>query len=153
MTAETDEPTTETPGNESTADAQTADAQTAANSPEVDPQNEQEHSGAAEDSTQQETVEAHVPQFANLQESTEQVQPSPRGRLYDVSVQVAAELGNVRMPIGEILQLGEGSVLELNRSVSEPIDLMAQGVRIARGEVVVIDDCFAIRIKEIESSQ
>ena len=57
------------------------------------------------------------------------------------------------MPIGELLQLGEGAVLKLNRAVSEPVDLIAQGVRVARGEVVVVDDCFAIRIKEIENSK
>ena len=42
-------------------------------------------------------------------------------------------------------------MIELGRPVSEPIDLMAQGVRVARGEVVVVDDCFALRIKEIEA--
>ncbi len=47
--------------------------------------------------------------------------------------------------------IGRFSVVELGRAVSEPIDLMAQGVRVARGEVVVVDDCFALRIKEIES--
>ena len=109
--------------------------------------------GLPSDATDVEKVSAHVPQFANLQDSSAQDQPSAMGRLYDVSVHVAAELGSVQIPIGDVLKLGEGSVLELNRTITEPIDLMAQGVRIARGEVVVIDDCFAIRIKEIEANQ
>ena len=74
-------------------------------------------------------------------------------RFFDVNVTVWAELGRAEMPIGELLQVGEGAVLKLDRSVSEPVDLVAQGVRVARGEVVVVDDCFAIRIKEIENSK
>ena len=49
------------------------------------------------------------------------------------------------------MRLGEGSIIELGRPITEPVDLMAQGVRVARGEVVVVDDCFALRIKEIDS--
>lgn len=71
--------------------------------------------------------------------------------LYDVNVTVSAELGRAVLPIGDLLKLGAGSVVELDRQLSEPVDLIAQGVLIARGEVVVVDDCFAIRIKEIES--
>ena len=69
--------------------------------------------------------------------------------LLDVAVCVTAELGRVTMSIGEILKLGVGSVVELDRSVSEPVDLLVQGVPFARGEVVVVEDRFAIRIQEI----
>lgn len=69
--------------------------------------------------------------------------------LLDVSVRVTAELGRVTMPISEILKLGIGTVVELDRPISEPVDLMVQGMRLARGEVVVVDDRFAIRIVEI----
>jgi len=54
------------------------------------------------------------------------------------------------MPIGQLLRLGEGAVVELNRPVTGPIDLVANGVRIARGEVVVVDGCFAVRITQVE---
>ena len=70
-------------------------------------------------------------------------------RLLDVKVLVTVELGRTMTTIGEVLNLGVGSVLELDRSVSEPVDLVAQGVRLARGEVVVVDNRFGIRIKEI----
>src|SRR5262249_24105477 len=70
-------------------------------------------------------------------------------RLLDVTVTVTAELGRVTLPISALLNLGVNSVLELNRSVAEPVDLMVQGVRLARGAVVVVGDCFAVRIKEI----
>lgn len=77
----------------------------------------------------------------------------PLDRFYDVTVRVWAELGQVTLPIGDLLQLGEGAVVKLSRPVSDPVDLMAQGVRFAKGEVVVVDDCFAIRITEIDSDQ
>jgi flagellar motor switch protein FliN/FliY len=69
--------------------------------------------------------------------------------LLDVTVTVTAELGRVSLTIGDLLKLNTGSVLELDRLVAEPVELMVQGVRLARGEVVVVDDHFAIRIKEI----
>jgi flagellar motor switch protein FliN len=69
--------------------------------------------------------------------------------LLDVSVCVSAELGRATMTIADILKLDIGSVVGLDRTVSEPVDLLVQGVPFARGEVVVIDNCFAIRIREI----
>ena len=53
------------------------------------------------------------------------------------------------LPISTVLNLNVNSVLELKRGVNEPVDLLVQGVLLARGEVVVVDDCFAIRIKDI----
>ncbi len=107
----------------------------------------------ADSSPQSGSVEAKVPQFSNLNDTAKSTTPASMSRFLDVSVQVSAELGSIKMPIGDVLQLSEGSVIELNRNLSEPVDLVAQGVRIARGEVVVIDDCFAIRIREIESNE
>ncbi len=72
-------------------------------------------------------------------------------RFMDVTVQVSVELGRVVLPMGELIQLGEGSVLELERQIGDPVDLLAQGVRFARGEVVVVDDSYAVRITEVES--
>ena len=98
------------------------------------------------------TVAVQTPEFAPLQDGHGMMGAVPLDRFYAVNVDVWAELGRVSLPIGEILELGEGAVVKLSRPVSEPVDLVAQGVRLARGEVVVIDDCFAIRIKEIESA-
>jgi flagellar motor switch protein FliN/FliY len=77
---------------------------------------------------------------------------SPSGalnRFYDVAVTVTVELGRVSLPIGELLQLGEGAVLELDRLVTEPVDVIAQGVLLARGEIVVVNDTYAVRIQEV----
>ncbi len=76
----------------------------------------------------------------------------PLQRFYDVNVTVSVELGRTELPLGELLQLGPKAVVELNRSVSEMVDVMAQGIRIARGEVVVVEDRYAVRITHIENS-
>lgn len=94
-------------------------------------------------------VVARVASFAELTGKAGEPGAGGLEGLHDVNVTVAAELGRVTLTIGEVLKLGVGSVLELHRSISEPVDLMVQGVRLARGEVVVVDDRFAIRIKEI----
>ena len=96
--------------------------------------------------------EIHIrnPEFATLEDSGQTAGDTSLNRFFDVTVTVSVELGRVTMPIGQLLRLGEGAVVELNRPVTGPIDLVANGVRIARGEVVVVDDCFAIRIKQVE---
>jgi flagellar motor switch protein FliN len=94
-------------------------------------------------------IVARLPDFAELAAAAVTPAGNTINHLLDVTVTVTAELGRVSLPIGDVLKLGIGSVLELDRAVAEPVDLMVQGVRLARGEVVVVDDRFAIRIKEI----
>jgi flagellar motor switch protein FliN/FliY len=71
------------------------------------------------------------------------------GRLFDVTVELSVEVGRTRMTLGQALALGPGSVVALNRSAREPVDLLVNGKRVARGEVVVIDDDFGLRITEV----
>lgn len=95
-------------------------------------------------------VVAHVADFAELASSkTPGASASSLNHLLDVNVRVTAELGRRTMSISDVLKLSIGSVVELERPISDPVDLMVQGVRLARGEVVVVDDSFAIRITEI----
>ena len=70
-----------------------------------------------------------------------------------MTVSITAELGRATLAVGEVLKLGVGSVVRLDRTLAEPVDLFVQGVRLAQGEVVVVEDCFAIRIKEIVPSK
>ena len=70
-------------------------------------------------------------------------------RLYDVPVELAVELGRTRMTIGETLELRPGSVVSLNRLAGEPVDLLVNGKPIARGEVVVIDEEFGLRLTDV----
>ncbi|MBL8816043.1 MAG: flagellar motor switch protein FliN [Planctomyces sp.] len=95
--------------------------------------------------------EAHPVEFPQAAK-TRTTARLPLERFSEVSIEISVEIGRITMPIGELLQLGEGAVVELDRSVSEPVDVMAQGIRIASGEVVVIDDRFAVRITEIPSA-
>ena len=70
-------------------------------------------------------------------------------RLHDVPVELAVEIGRTRMTIGETLALGPGAIVTLNRLAGEPVDLLVNGRPIARGEVVVVDEEFGLRITEV----
>ena len=70
-------------------------------------------------------------------------------RLYDVPVELAVEIGRTNMTIREALALGPGSIVTLNRLAGEPVDLLVNGKPIARGEVVVIDEEFGLRVTEV----
>lgn len=71
--------------------------------------------------------------------------------IMDVPLKVTVELGRTRMQIRDVLDLGKGSVVELDRLVGEPIDMLVNGKLIAKGEVVVIDENFGIRVTDIVS--
>jgi flagellar motor switch protein FliN len=69
--------------------------------------------------------------------------------LRNVEMEVTAELGSTRMTVRELLSLTPGHIVELNRAAGSPVDLLVNGTLIARGEVVVVDEEFGIRISEI----
>ena len=69
--------------------------------------------------------------------------------LRDVPLEITVELGRTKMPIGDIFHLGPSSVLELNKASDEPLEVRANGVLIARGEAVVVNDRFGIRLTSI----
>jgi flagellar motor switch protein FliN len=71
--------------------------------------------------------------------------------LLDIPLQVVVELGHTEMPIQKILELGPGSVVELNRLSGEPINILVNGKLVARGEVVVVDENFGVKITHIIS--
>ena len=70
-------------------------------------------------------------------------------RLSDVPIDLSVEMGRTRMTVGETLELRAGSIITLNRMAGEPVDLLVNGTPIARGEVVVIDEQFGLRVTEI----
>ena len=72
-------------------------------------------------------------------------------RLYDVPVELAVEIGRTQMTIRETLALGPGSLVTPTRRAGEPVDLLVNGKPIARGEVVVIDEEFGLRITDVVS--
>ncbi len=68
--------------------------------------------------------------------------------ILDIPVVLTVELGRTRMPIGQILQLAHGSVIELDALAGEPMDVLVNGCLIAQGEVVVVNDRFGIRLTD-----
>ncbi len=73
--------------------------------------------------------------------------------LLDVPLEVNVELGRTRMTIQDLLQLGPGSVIELDKVAGEALDILVNGRLVARGEAVVVNDKFGIRITDIVSPQ
>jgi flagellar motor switch protein FliN/FliY len=69
--------------------------------------------------------------------------------LLDVPLEISVELGRVKMLVKDVLELGNGSILEIDKSAGEPVDVLVNGRLMARGEVVVIEDNFGVRITEI----
>jgi len=69
--------------------------------------------------------------------------------ILDIPVQLTVELGRTRIPIKHILQLAQGSVIELDAMAGEPMDVLVNGCLIAQGEVVVVNDKFGIRLTDI----
>jgi flagellar motor switch protein FliN/FliY len=71
--------------------------------------------------------------------------------ILDVSVTLSLEVGRVRLPVRDLLRLSQGSILELDRLAGEPLDVLVNGIPIARGEVVVVNDNFGVRLTEVVS--
>ena len=101
-----------------------------------------EASGSAE-----EEVAVQSAEFQELQ--SENVSPAELQRLNEIRIMVSAELGRKELKIQELLQLGPGAVVELDRTIESQVELVAQGVTLARGEVVVVNDKFALKVTEV----
>lgn len=69
--------------------------------------------------------------------------------LYDVQVEITAVLGTAEMPISQILKLGRGAVVELNRTVGENIEIHANNRLVAKGEVVVVEDRLGVTLTDV----
>ncbi len=71
--------------------------------------------------------------------------------ILDIPLKVSVELGRAQVVIKDLLQLGQGSVLELNKLAGEPLEVLVNGKLVARGEVVVVNEKFGIRLTDIIS--
>jgi flagellar motor switch protein FliN/FliY len=92
-----------------------------------------------------------VAQFEELTGTTVGSGSAPLSTLYDLTLPVAIELGRTSMTVQEVLHLGRGSVVELDRLAGEPVDVYVGDRRFAEGEVVVLGEHFGIRITRIVS--
>jgi flagellar motor switch protein FliN/FliY len=90
-------------------------------------------------------------QFANLQGASATGEQGNIGLLMDVYMELTVELGRTRKLIREILGIGEGTIIELDKLAGEPVDILVNHKLIAKGEVVVIDENFGVRVTEIVS--
>ena len=71
--------------------------------------------------------------------------------LLDVPLSVTVELGRVRMPVRQLLALGSGAVIELSKLAGEPLDVLINGKPVARGEAVMVNERFGVRLTEVVS--
>lgn len=97
----------------------------------------------------QNPVNVQPVQFQAFDDSLYGVNQQNIGLLMDVPLQIAVELGRTSKKIREILEFGQGSIIELDKLAGEPVDILVNGKVIAKGEVVVIDESFGVRITDI----
>ena len=98
----------------------------------------------------QNTVDSVAPaKFTNFSSDSGAVAGNDINMILDIPVQLTVELGRTRIPIKHILQLAQGSVVELEAMAGEPMDVLVNGYLIAQGEVVVVNDKFGIRLTDI----
>ena len=99
-------------------------------------------------------TQAQPAEFNDLRESAGAGQGSREVNLeaiLDVPVTLSMEVGRTRIPIRNLLQLNQGSVVELDRAAGEPLDVFVNGTLVAHGEVVVVNDKFGIRLTDVIS--
>jgi len=126
-------------------------------------ENDIEHVDSSEDdwaaalAEQQETEEIGEAALAEEQDFSEQAEDdlsvdNPKlDVILDIPVTLSMEVGRTQIPIRNLLQLNQGSVVELDRIAGEPLDVMVNGTLIAHGEVVVVNEKFGIRLTDVMS--
>jgi flagellar motor switch protein FliN/FliY len=92
-------------------------------------------------------------EFGQIGYPNEKIQKSGVDLIMDVNVQVSVELGRSVMQVRDVLALGPGSVVELDKHAGEPVEVVVNNKMVARGEVVVIDENFGVRITEIVNAK
>ncbi len=120
------------------------------------PEREEQEVGAQPLDSAQDRHAAPAPvreaQFASLPGAAESAAGPSVNMIMDLEVDLSAELGRTAMLIRDLMELHPGSIIELRKVVGEPVDLLANGKVIARGEVVVVDESFGVRVTEVVRS-
>lgn len=83
----------------------------------------------------------------------QEISPLSFERLYDVEMDVTVRFGKTNMPLRDVVRFGVGSMIELNRTVDEPVELLVNNTPFAHGEVVVIDGYYGVRITDIGTEE
>lgn len=102
------------------------------------------------------SAQTHEPSFPDMTADFKAQRQNPGTKrdldfILDIPLEVSAELGRTRLLINELLQLGQGSVVELNKLAGEPLEIFVNGKLVARGEAVVINEKFGVRLTDIIS--
>lgn len=92
-----------------------------------------------------------LPEFSGFAGSAPAATNPDLDMILDIPVRLSMEVGNTSISIRNLLQLGQGSVIELDRLAGEPLDVLVNGTLIAHGEVVVVNDKFGIRMTDVIS--
>lgn len=104
-----------------------------------------------EDTPAQDFLKAAADGSASGAPNLSQVDDGGLDLLMDIPLEISVELGRVKMVVKDVVELGSGSIVEIDKAAGEPVDVMVNGRLVARGEVVVIEDNFGVRITEILS--
>ncbi len=110
---------------------------------------EKQESGQQETTPQPEQPEVADAQLQDAGESKTDAPPGQIDILLDTTMPVTVNLGEVEMEVRELLELGPGSVLKLDRRVGEPVDLYLRGIRFAEARLVVVEENIGVRIERI----
>ena len=105
----------------------------------------------AEGTTQEAAAGAEAAEFPSFEELPSKPSAESLNMLMDVGLKLRVELGRTKMLVEDILRLGQGSVIELNKLAGDPVDVLVNDRLVAKGEVLVVDENFCIRITEIIS--
>ena len=119
----------------------------------MDPQEEPKSSVTPEETPSTEASSQEVPEQPQevLREPEMDGASMNLDLILDIPVTVSIELGRTRLQVEEILQLGQGSVVELEKLAGEPLEILVQGRPIGKGEVVVVNEKFGVRLTDIIS--
>lgn len=98
---------------------------------------------------QSKDVSVDPAKFSPLSDSSAKEKNQNLDLILDIKVGLSVEIGRNQIPIKDVLELGPGSVLELDKLAGEPVDILVNNAMIAKGEVVVINENFGVRITEI----
>ena len=105
------------------------------------------------DDTKASGVKNNPAEFSELKEDGVTSGPGDLDFIMDIPLEVTVELGRTTMPIFDLLQLGQGSIVELNKVAGEPLEILVNKKLIARGEVVVVNEKFGIRLTDVVSTK
>ena len=102
--------------------------------------------------TVEQNVEVQEAEFSKAQATDSDTGHEHLDMLLDIQLPVTVSLGKAEIPLRRLLQLQSGSILSLEKKIGDPVELIVQDVPFATGDVVIVDECYAVRIRQILSN-